>query len=74
MRAEIVLGLRDGLKQSLRFLRAEAMNSAEPTTADPTGAPSPFEKQTEAESTGAATSAGERPPAMAAFQIRTASS
>ena len=56
--------------KSLRLRRAEAMNSSEPTTAEPTGAPSPFEKQTEAESTWAATSAGERPAAIAAFQMR----
>ena len=63
-------GLAHAAAEELAVSAREAMNSAEPTTADPTGAPRPFEKQTEAESTGAATSAGLRPLATAAFQIR----
>ena len=56
--------------KSLRLRRTSWIRSASPATAEPTGAPRPFEKHTETESTSAATSAGETPSATAAFQSR----
>ena len=50
--------------------RALAIVSVVPASADPTGAPSPFEKHTETVSASAATSAGGRPVATAAFHRR----
>ena len=50
----------------LRPRCAAAMNSFEPTSAEPTGAPSPFEKQTETLSNGAASSLAGTPSLTAA--------
>src|SRR6266436_1414975 len=53
----------------LNFL-ARSINSASPATIDPTGAPRPFEKQTDTESAHEAYSLGDMPDAALAFQIR----
>ena len=54
----------------LRHTRACAMRSAEDTNTDPTGAPSPFDRQTDTVSKPAASSARVRPLATAAFHSR----
>lgn len=46
------------------------MNSFEPTMRDPTGAPSPFDMQTDTESASRTIRAGDNPAATDAFQIR----
>ena len=56
--------------KSLRFRRTSWITSASPATAEPTGAPRPFEKHTETVSTSATRAAGGTPSATAAFQRR----
>ena len=56
--------------KSLRFRRTSWITSASPATAEPTGAPRPFEKHTETVSTSATSAAGGTPSATAAFQRR----
>ena len=55
---------------SFRARRARAMNGVLPTTTDPTGAASPFDRQNVTESAGAAISAGVTPSATVALKKR----
>ena len=52
------------------FLEARAMNSFEPISSEPSGAPMPFDRQSEMESQPAQSSAGEMPSAAHAFITR----
>ena len=54
----------------LRHSRAVAMRSADATSTDPTGAPSPFDRQTDAVSASRPYVASSTPEATAAFQMR----
>ena len=51
-------------------MRAFSMNSREPASMDPTGAPSAFDRQNITESNLRVMSATERPSAVAALKIR----
>eukprot|EP01139_Manchomonas_bermudensis_P007158 Amastigsp_a179758_47.p3 type:complete len:100 gc:universal Amastigsp_a179758_47:853-554(-) len=54
----------------LRNRRARAMKSAGPTMTEPTGAESPFERQTETESAALQMRSSGTPDATAALQMR----
>jgi len=56
--------------QRARNARASAITAAGPHNSEPTGAPSPFDRQNMTVSTGATRSRGAVPSAMAAFQMR----
>ncbi len=63
-------GLAHSAPNSLRLMRAFSMKSREPTSMDPTGAPSAFEKQNITESNFRVMSATVRLSAVAALKMR----